>query len=97
MACAPVVWVMLAEIPLLPIQGLAIGVAVCALWIENVIIGLFFPVVVDVFGVASTFFLIVGLGAIAMAFVYYCVPETKGRSLEQIEAYFRVRFAKEAN
>jgi major inositol transporter-like SP family MFS transporter len=48
-------------------------------------------------GVASTFFLFVVLGAIAMAFVYYCVPETKGRSLEQIEAYFLARFAKEAN
>lgn len=90
---APVVWVMLAEIFPLPIRGLAMGVAVCALWIENFVIGLLFPVIVDLFGMAPTFFLFVGLGVIAMIFVYFCVPETKGRSLEQIETHFRNRFA----
>ncbi|MGI4858388.1 MAG: sugar porter family MFS transporter [Janthinobacterium lividum] len=90
---APVVWVMLSEIFPLSIRGFAMGVATCALWIENFVIGLSFPVVVKWVGISSTFFIFFVLGVGAFLFVLRFVPETRGRTLEEIEAQFRGKAA----
>ncbi|RYL92135.1 sugar porter family MFS transporter [Sporolactobacillus sp. THM7-4] len=88
-ALSPVTWLMLSEIFPLKLRGLGMGVTVFCLWVTNFLIGLMFPVLLDTFGFSTTFFIffIFGLGAIM--FVKKYLPETKGRTLEELEQYFR--------
>lgn len=79
------VWVTLSEIFPLKIRTFGMGVAVFFLWIANTIISLYFPTVVATFGISTTFFLFAGVGVLAIIFVATQVPETHGRSLEELE------------
>lgn len=85
----PLVWLMLAEIFPLKIRSLAIGVCVFVLWIANACGALLFPPVVAALGIAPTFFIFVGLGLLAILFIATQVPETRGKSLEELEDHFR--------
>ncbi|WP_226356874.1 sugar porter family MFS transporter [Pseudonocardia sp. ICBG601] len=89
----PLVWLILSEIFPLKIRSLAIGISVFVLWIANALVALLFPPMVAAIGIASSFFVFVALGLAALVFVYRVVPETRGRSLEQLEAEFRTRYA----
>ncbi|MEH3107503.1 MAG: sugar porter family MFS transporter [Sphingomonas fennica] len=82
---SPVTWVLLAELFPLRIRGFAMGATVFVLWIVNFLIALAFPTAIARLGVSGTFlgFVVLGIGAIV--FVARCVPETSGRSLEEIE------------
>jgi len=86
---APTVWVMLAEMFPLAIRGFAIGIAGSVLWLVNFVIGLLFPTLVASIGIDSTFFVFAAMGVFSLLFVKLYLPETKGRSLEDIEAKFR--------
>lgn len=79
------VWVTLSEIFPLKIRTFGMGVAVFFLWVANTIISLFFPSVVAAFGISTTFFLFAGVGVLAIIFIATQVPETHGRSLEELE------------
>ncbi|UIX29416.1 sugar porter family MFS transporter [Streptomyces sp. GQFP] len=92
-AISPVTWLMLSEIFPLKMRGFGLGIAAFALWITNFLIGLVFPVLVDAVGVSNTFFVFVVLGLLAVAFVKKYVPETRGRSLENLEHELRARFS----
>ena len=89
----PLVWLILSEIFPLKIRSLAIGISVLVLWLANAVVALVFPPTVEAIGIASTFFIFVALGLAALAFVYRMVPETRGRSLEQLEEQFRARYS----
>lgn len=89
----PLVWLLLSEIFPLKIRSLAIGISVLVLWLSNAVVSLGFPVVVEEMGIASTFFIFVGLGLLALVFVYRLVPETRGHSLEQLEEQFRRQYS----
>ena len=65
------------------------GLAVLFVWVTNFVIGLFFPTLLSSFGLQTTFFIFAGIGLLGLLFVIKFVPETKGRSLEQIERDFR--------
>ncbi|PKG24735.1 sugar porter family MFS transporter [Niallia nealsonii] len=81
-----VVWVVLAEIFPLRIRGTAMGVASTCLWLANIAVSLSFPILLNSIG-SSLLFLIYGtVGIAAFIFVYKYVPETKGKTLEEIEA-----------
>jgi sugar porter (SP) family MFS transporter len=82
----PVVWVMLPEVLPLSVRGTAMGVAVCLQWLANFAVAQTFPVFLSSFGTAASFLIYAGLGVLAGLFVVRFVTETKGRSLEQIEA-----------
>lgn len=88
-AIAPVLWVMLSEIFPLRLRGLGMGVSVFFLWITNFFIGLSFPVLLDKIGLSGTFLIFAAIGFVALAFVKKYLPETKGRTLEELEHYFR--------
>ncbi|RZT85829.1 sugar porter (SP) family MFS transporter [Pseudonocardia sediminis] len=88
----PLVWLILSEIFPLRIRSLAIGISVLALWLANALVALVFPPVVEAIGIASTFFVFVALGLAALLFVHRAVPETRGRSLEQLEEQFRRQY-----
>ncbi|MFJ3776133.1 PfkB family carbohydrate kinase [Streptomyces sp. NPDC090075] len=92
-AISPVTWLMLSEIFPLKLRGFGLGIAAFALWITNFCIGLVFPVLVDAVGVSSTFFLFVAVGLVAVAFVKRCVPETRGRTLENLEHELKARYS----
>jgi major inositol transporter-like SP family MFS transporter len=85
----PVVWLILSEIFPLRLRGLGMGISVFCLWITNFIIGLSFPVLLAKFGLSTTFFIFVILGIGSITFVKKYLPETKGRTLEEIEQSFR--------
>jgi MFS transporter, SP family, major inositol transporter len=88
----PLVWLMLSEIFPLEMRGFAIGISVLILWITNFFVGLFFPSVVAAFGISSTFFIFAAIGALAFLFIWRMVPETRGRTLEQLEEEFAEKF-----
>ncbi|GAB2449810.1 sugar porter (SP) family MFS transporter [Conyzicola lurida] len=82
---APIVWLMLAEIFPQKFRGFGLGVSVLFLWLANFAIGLFFPSVVDSFGITATFLVFAGIQVLSLVFVFTSAPETRGRSLEQVE------------
>jgi MFS transporter, SP family, major inositol transporter len=88
-AISPVTWLMLSEIFPLKLRGLGMGVTVFCLWITNFLIGLFFPILLSAVGLSITFFIFAVCGIAAIIFVNKILPETRGKSLEQLESYFR--------
>ncbi|MEV5438453.1 sugar porter family MFS transporter [Streptomyces sp. NPDC052682] len=92
-AISPVTWLMLSEIFPMRMRGFGMGVAAVVLWLTNFVIGLVFPSLVSGIGISSTFFLFVAVGLVSLAFVHRCVPETRGRTLETLEAELRTRFS----
>jgi MFS transporter, SP family, sugar:H+ symporter len=82
----PVVWVMLPEVLPLSVRGTAMGVAVFGNWGANFLVAQTFPPLVSGVGPGPVFLGYAALGILAGLFVKLFVTETKGRSLEQIEA-----------
>jgi sugar porter (SP) family MFS transporter len=87
----PVFWLMIAEIYPLKMRGRAMGVATVANWGSNLVVALTFLSLLHSLGRPWTFWLYAVIGVVAWVFVYRLVPETKGRTLEEIEAYWRTR------
>ena len=92
-AISPVTWLMLSEIFPMRMRGFGMGVAAVVLWLTNFVIGLVFPSLVSGIGISNTFFLFVVAGIFSFTFVKLYVPETKGRTLETLEAELRARFS----
>lgn len=82
---APVMWVLLSELFPNRVRGLALGISVVTLWIGYYIINSTFPIMVDKIGMAKTFWVYSGFLFIAFLIILFTLPETKGKSLEQIE------------
>ena len=85
----PVFWLMISEIYPLRIRGTAMSVASIANWGSNFLVALMFPVLLAALGGATLFWLFAVIGIVAWVFIYFRVPETKNRTLEEIEASFR--------
>ncbi|MBV9195825.1 MAG: sugar porter family MFS transporter [Solirubrobacterales bacterium] len=85
------VWLLLSEIFPMKIRGFAIGIAVFVLWIVNATISLVFPQLVGSLGATGTFGIFVAINLLSIAFVALYVPETRGRSLEELEDAFRAK------
>ena len=86
-ALSPVTWLLLSEIFPTRLRGIFMGGAVFAMWIANFLISLMFPVLLASVGLAGAFFIFALVGIAGAIFVIKCVPETRNRSLEQIEHY----------
>ncbi|WP_147795463.1 sugar porter family MFS transporter [Cellulomonas sp. Y8] len=84
-----VCWVILAELFPLRVRGFAIGLCVFWNWAANAVISGFFPSVVAGIGVNGTFLLFAALNVLSWLFVRLVLPETRDRSLEQLEEDFR--------
>jgi MFS family permease len=91
----PTVWVMLPEVLPLRIRGTAMGVAIFLHWIANFIVSQTFPSLLASLGPGPVFLGYAVVGVVAFIFVRAFVTETKGRSLEEIEADLqqKARFA----
>jgi len=86
-ALSPVTWLLLSEIFPTRLRGIFMGGAVFAMWIANFLISLMFPLLLAGVGLAGAFFIFALAGVAGAIFVIKCVPETRNRSLEQIEHY----------
>lgn len=85
LSLAPVTWVLIAEIFPNRVRGAAVSVAVSALWVACFILTFAFPLLQRTAGIAATFWIYAAICFAGFFFVRAKVPETKGRSLEQIE------------
>jgi sugar porter (SP) family MFS transporter len=85
MTLGPVTWVLISEIFPNRIRGAAVSVSVSALWIACFVLTFTFPSLNAALGPAGTFWLYSGICVVGFLFVWRRVPETKGKTLEQIE------------
>ena len=88
LSLAPVTWVLISEIFPNRVRGLAVSVSVSALWVASFLLTLTFPILLRLLGPARTFWIYALVCLAGFLFVFWRVPETKGRTLEQIECEF---------
>ena len=87
----PVMWVMIGESFPLNIRGLGNSFGAVVNWTANTIVSLTFPPLLSAFGTGNLFYLYAVMCFISIWFVHKFTIETRGRSLEQIEASLRHR------
>ncbi|WP_342083793.1 MFS transporter [Dyadobacter sp. OTU695] len=87
----PVTCVTLSEIFPNRIRGNAMAVATLALWIANFFTTALFPVMNQYFGVPVTFLIHAAICLVYFFFIRTSIPETKGRTLEEIEKILQKR------
>ncbi len=81
----PIFWLLIAEIFPLAYRGRGMSVASMANWGSNLVVALFFPNLIVLLTLGGAFALFAVLTVVALAFAWRFVPETSGRSLEDIE------------
>ncbi|KFO21512.1 Solute carrier family 2, facilitated glucose transporter member 6 [Fukomys damarensis] len=89
MGWGPITWLLMSEILPLRARGVASGLCVLVSWLTAFILTKSFLLVVNAFGLQVPFFFFAAICLVSLVFTGCCVPETKGRSLEQIESFFR--------
>ncbi|MDC7677271.1 sugar porter family MFS transporter [Asticcacaulis machinosus] len=90
MSLAPITWVLLSEIFPTRIRGLAMSISVSALWIACFAVTFTFPIMNAALGASGTFWCYGLICLFGFFLIRKFVPETKGRSLEEIEAQLGV-------
>ncbi|MEN9841653.1 MAG: hypothetical protein RL376_1453 [Verrucomicrobiota bacterium] len=85
MSLAPITWVIISEIFPNRIRGAAMSVAVMALWLACFVLTYTFPILNSNLGAAGTFWLYGAICVLGGIFILTKLPETKGRTLEDIE------------
>jgi len=85
LSLAPVTWVVLSEIFPNRIRGAAMSVSVFSLWTACFILTFSFPILQETVGLAATFWIYAAICAFGLAFAWRRLPETKGKTLEQLE------------
>lgn len=85
----PVFWVMCSEIFPNEVRATGSSISTLANWSSNFIISVTFLTLVNTISLGGSFWLYGFLGLLALAFCLWLVPETKNRSLEDIEYYWR--------
>lgn len=83
MSLAPITWVLIAEIFPNRIRASAVSVSVAALWVASFLLTYSFPMLNHLLGTSGAFLIYGGICFAGAIFVFFAVPETKGRSLEQ--------------
>ncbi|KGF64866.1 MULTISPECIES: sugar porter family MFS transporter [Pseudomonas] len=88
MCISPVYWLLMSELFPMQVRGLLTGTAVSMQWLFNATVAFLFPIAVDTIG-NPTFFVFAAINIGSLIFVFTCLPETKGKSLEQIEKHMK--------
>ncbi|MEI6864844.1 D-xylose transporter XylE [Flavicella sp.] len=95
MSWGPVAWVLLAEIFPNKIRGRALAIAVAAQWISNYVVSLTFPMMnensylKETFNNGFSYWIYAAMSLLAMFFIMKYVPETKGKTLEEMESLWK--------
>ncbi|OUD04631.1 sugar porter family MFS transporter [Streptomyces swartbergensis] len=82
------VWVCLSELFPLRMRGFGMGVSVLVLWLANALVAQSFPTLVSIGGITGTYGTFFVLGAIFSFLTWKTLPNTSGRSLEELEESF---------
>ena len=85
----PVFWLLISEIYPLNVRGTAMSLATVANWAANFLIAVTFLSFVNVLTEVGTFLLYAVVGVLAWIFAFRLVPETKGKTLEQIQQHWQ--------
>ena len=85
----PIFWLAISEIIPLRFRGFGMGFCVLFLWMTNFFISLSFPSLLANFGLETTFIIFAVIGVGSITFTRFFMPETMGKSLEEIEEQFR--------
>lgn len=85
---APLTWVLVGEMFPLAIRGRASGVASSSCWIGSFLVGLLFPVMTASLAQEIVFAIFGVICLLSVFFIHYMVPETRGKTLEEIEQSF---------
>ncbi|GER26314.1 major facilitator superfamily protein [Striga asiatica] len=85
----PICWVLTSEIFPLRVRAQASALGAVGNRVCSGLVAMSFLSVADGISMGGTFFVFAAISGLAVAFVYKCVPETKGKSLEQIEMLFQ--------
>jgi sugar porter (SP) family MFS transporter len=88
MTLAPVTWVVLSEIFPNRVRGAAMAVATTALWSACFVLTYTFPILNNLLEAGGTFWLYAMICLFGLLFILKKLPETKGKSLEEIESNF---------
>ncbi|MGA2361261.1 MAG: sugar porter family MFS transporter [Candidatus Aminicenantales bacterium] len=84
-AMGPLVWVVMAEIFPIRMRGAAMGIATLLLWLADFAVTLTFPVISDKLSSSAAFWLYAVMCGLDLVFMIFYLPETKGKTLEEIE------------
>ncbi|MFV8280761.1 sugar porter family MFS transporter [Christiangramia marina] len=85
MSLAPITWVVLSEIFPNRLRGAAMSIATFSLWVASFILTFTFPILNNALGASGTFWVYSGICLFGFLFIRKNLPETKGKSLEEIE------------
>jgi len=88
-AIGPVFWTLVAEIFPNHIRGTAMTVPVLTQWVANASVVLFFPLAFHQAGKVITFGFLAAMALAQAIFTWFFVPETKGKTLEEIEEFWK--------
>ncbi|KAM9840066.1 solute carrier family 2, facilitated glucose transporter member 12 isoform 2-T2 [Aulostomus maculatus] len=80
----PMVYVVLSEIFPMGVRGRAVSVVSAVNWATNLLISMTFLTITEKLGVPNVIFLYAAMSFVLLVFIILCVPETKGRTLEEI-------------
>lgn len=86
---APLGWLLISEVFPLNVRGVGMSIGSLSHWGFNAIIAFTFLKLVNSIGISSTFWLYSGVCIIGLIWGLYYIPETKGKSLEDIEQHWR--------
>jgi sugar porter (SP) family MFS transporter len=95
MSLAPATWVVIAEIFPNRIRSVAMSVSITALWSACFVLTYTFPLLNAALGAAGTFWTYAAVCLAGAIFLMFRLPETKGKTLEQLEADFQSRNGRE--
>lgn len=84
----PIAWLVISEIFPLEIRGKAMGIAIAANWICNILVSLTFLTLLEMLTPSYTFYLYAFISVLGLIFVYFTVFETKGKTFAEIQKHY---------
>lgn len=85
----PITWLLMSEVLPLAARGVASGLCVTVSWLTAFMLTHAFTHLVDNYGLYAPYLCFMVVCVLCLLFNAVCIPETRGRSLEEIENYFR--------
>jgi MFS family permease len=89
MSSGPVTWIVLSEIFPLSLRGVGMGISIFANWVCNYLVSVTFLSLVGWLGFAATFWMYAAICLLGFVFVYKLLPETKGKTLHEIQQFWK--------
>ncbi|BFH63395.1 sugar porter family MFS transporter [Paenibacillus azoreducens] len=87
-AVGPCTWLLISEIFPAKHRGTFMGIATFVLWTANFLVGFLFPPMLEAIGINAIFYIFAGCAVAGLIIVNTLLPETKGKTLDEIESFF---------